>query len=399
MDKKKDLLYIEHPNKYVENTSAIEETTTKTEETTTKTEETKRFERNFYKVNQINKKGKIKGIYVFNTNSVKYTKEDVFSKTELDAIQKNNTKVFLSSQEIHIDDTIQMIKTKIMNELKDSSNSSNSSNYSSTDEMYLFCKTSEVLYPEKVFQFLTKKRGSNMNMTIVKDRMHTFLSNIDEDIDIPFNDLKETYNYNDILQLNFGTEPHIVYKTLGQKYFMGDNVNLISTNPFQIISNDLYSNRNIRSYPNVDNKLLLTSGEIIENNIYLCLAKDFMKSNRFTEINIIKAYYPKLFDHKIYNATELKNYKSNQDNKLNYFKSVDMFYDIYDESNNSNNSKNLKNLKYLMKGITFVHFTIQPTASITIPLEIIFKLLHATESLPLIKNNISSKPSFTTQIS
>jgi hypothetical protein len=266
MDKKKDLLYIEHPNKYVENTSTVEETK-KTEETKRfeetmnneeEEEETKGFKRNFYKVNQINKKGKIKGIYVFNTNSAKYSKEDVFSKTELDAIQKNNTKVFLSSQEIHIDDTIQMIKTKIMNEIKDSS----------TDEMYLFCKTSEVLYPEKVFQFLTKKRGLNMNMNISKDRMHTFLSNIDEDIDIP---LKETYNYNDILQINFGTEPHTVYKTLGQKYFMGDNVNLISTNPFQIISNDLYSNRNIRSYPNMDNKLLLTTGEVLENNIYLCL--------------------------------------------------------------------------------------------------------------------------------
>ena len=358
-----------------------------TEETMTEeikmTEETKIIEetimtqRNFYKVNKINKKGKIKSIYVFNTTSDKYNKEDVFSKSELDAIQKNNTNVFLSSQEIHIDDTIQMIKTKIMNEINNSSSSSTSSN-SSTDEMYLFCKTSEILYPEKVFQFLTKKRSIN----VTQDRMQTFLSNIDEDIDIPF---KEIYNYNDILQLNFGTDPHIVYKALGQKYFMGDNVNLISTNPFQIISNDLYSSRNIRSYPNMDNKLLLTSGEIVENNIYLCLAKDFMKSNRFTEINIIKAYYPRLFDHKIYNADELKNYKPNQDNKMDYFKSIDMFYDIYYES------KNLKNLKYLMKGITFVHFTIQPIANITIPLEIIFKLLHATESLPLIKNNISSK--------
>ena len=333
--------------------------------------------RNFYKVNQINKKGKIKSIYVFNTTSEKYNKEDVFSKDELDAIQINNTQVILSSQEIHIDDTIQMIKTKILNEFNNSF---------STDEMYLFCKTSEILYTEKVFQFLTKKRSNN----ITQDRLHTFLSNIDEDIDIPFNDFKEIYNYNDILEFNLGTDPHIVYKALGQKYFMGDNVNLISTNPFQIISNDLYSNRNIRSYPNIDNKLLLTSGEIVENNIYLCLAKDvmkYLKDNNLTEIYIIKAYYPKLFDHKIYNTTELKNnlIRTNHDNKLDYFKSVDLFYDIYNES------KDVKKLKYLMKGITFVHFIIHPIASINIPLEIIFKLLHATETLPLIKNNISSK--------
>jgi hypothetical protein len=60
-----------------------------------------------------------------------------------------------------------------------------------------------------------------------------------------------------------------------------------------------------------------------------------------------------------------------------------MFYDVY----------NLKttDLKYLSRGIKYIKAIIKPEFDINIPLEIIFKIIHATENSPLIKYNPSTR--------
>ena len=60
-----------------------------------------------------------------------------------------------------------------------------------------------------------------------------------------------------------------------------------------------------------------------------------------------------------------------------------MFYDVY----------NLRKteLNYLNKGIKFIKAVIRPQFDIKIPLEIIFKVVHATQENPLIKYNPSSR--------
>ena len=65
------------------------------------------------------------------------------------------------------------------------------------------------------------------------------------------------------------------------------------------------------------------------------------------------------------------------------FKSIDMFYDVY----------NLRKteLNYINKGIKFIKAVITPDFDIKIPLEIIFKVVHATQENPLIKYNPSSR--------
>jgi hypothetical protein len=60
-----------------------------------------------------------------------------------------------------------------------------------------------------------------------------------------------------------------------------------------------------------------------------------------------------------------------------------MFYDVY--------KLRKSELKYVNKGIKFIKAVIRPEFDIKIPLEIIFKVIHATEQNPLIKYNPSTR--------
>ena len=68
-----------------------------------------------YKVNHIIN-GNIATIYVFNGNVD--NNNDIFTSGELEEINTKNIKIIHSKQQIHLDDTIGMIKIKILNELK-----------------------------------------------------------------------------------------------------------------------------------------------------------------------------------------------------------------------------------------------------------------------------------------
>jgi hypothetical protein len=293
------------------------------------------IERNIYKVNNI-VDGKTKSIYIFNTSKNNNKPEDIFSKTKLAEIKNNNITLIFSSQQIHMDDTIGIIKLKLINELKNVS----------FDEIYLFCKKSESLNSENIYQILTKHK----KVEITNSRLTAFLSNV-EGIE-PISP-KDIYDYSDIIQLNANNKPHIISKPLGQNKIINDNETLIPTNPFQIVSNDLFVKIPTNLISN--NKLLLNSGTIIDNDIYLCLAKntmEFIQQKSLNQPNIIKAYFPLLFDKNIHNLEQLSTNQTNlisENNKLlnqhtfDYFKTVDMFYNIYYQRK--------KELNYLSKGI------------------------------------------------
>ena len=85
-----------------------------------------------YKVNHLVDKDTIKNIFVFFGNNldipnpnelfIKDQKNiifnDIFNEKELSKINENKTNVFFSKQQIHFDDSIGTIKTKILIEFK-----------------------------------------------------------------------------------------------------------------------------------------------------------------------------------------------------------------------------------------------------------------------------------------
>ena len=107
---------------------------------------------------------------------------------------------------------------------------------------------------------------------------------------------------------------------------------------------------------------------------------------------IIQLYYPFLYLKNIISFDQLESSeellkesskKILNENILRNFENIDLFFDIY---------KNKKtNLNYKISGVQYIKTVIHPEYEIKIPLEVIFKILHATERNPLIKYNASSR--------
>jgi len=343
-----------------------------------------------YKVNHIIN-GIIDTIYIFNgkKNKGSISDEDLkvfFCESEIQNINENKIKIKYSEQTIHFDDSIGTIKLKILNEFKNSI---------SIEEIYLYCQKIETFSSVLIYQTLTQ----NKKLPLTKVRLDQFISNIVSTVDgnlFVYDIVKDIYDYDDIVKMNLDGKQFIINKVLGQKFFMIENEYPFICNPYHVRSYDSFLERNSRkSLTTLNSHLLLNNGEILNNNIYLCLTQnvlEFDENNNIPQILSLKIYYPFLYGKNINNLEDLNENKSNllksnetllQSNTYDYFKTINMFYDIYKLRKNE--------LNYINKGIKFIKAVIKPIYNINIPLEIIFKLLHATKDNPFIKYNPSSR--------
>ena len=321
---------------------------------------------------------------------------DVFSRDELATIldTANNIRVKFSTQQIHYDDTISSIKQKIAIEFGHSI---------SLEEIYLFCLKEELLNSENVFQTLTQ----NGKYKLTKAALDSFLLNIKRDengrpitIALPESDKgADDYGYDDILALDINDKKFWIAKVLGQKYFISSNDYPFVSNPYNISEYDRFIERaSTKSLTTLNSNLLLNTGQIMGNNIYLCTAQEVVTSASEKDINesyIIKLYYPVLS--RKFNINSLEELESQRETLIEgnsrllspavmeTFKSVDLFYDVYKFSNPT------KSVKYKNSGIKYIKVAMRPLYKIKIPLDVIFKLIHATELNPLIKFNPASR--------
>ena len=330
-------------------------------------------------------------IYIFygtgETRSEEELIKTIFSDKESDEIAANKSKIVFSKQRLYPDDSIATIKIKILNEL---------SNIDvSIEEIYLFCKKIETLNSVSVYQSLTQ----NTKIALTRLRLEQFIDNICCDLEgnaFPKPEDKDIYSYDDIFEMKIDNKDYIVNKVLGQKFFIVENEYPFVCNPFDIKEYDKFFEQNSRkSLSTLNNHLLLNSGKIVDNTIYLCLAQDVLSSVEQKDLSqqtTIKIYYPFIYNKNILSLEDLErnraklieaNKKFNNEKTLNLFNTVNMFYDIYD--------LRTKELNYVEKGIKFIKAIMKPEFSVRIPLEIIFKIVHATEINPLIKYNPSSR--------
>jgi hypothetical protein len=83
---------------------------------------------------------------------------------------------------------------------------------------------------------------------------------------------------NDILSLNLEGKKFWVSKVLGQKFFILLNEYPFIYNPYDVTEYDEFIERITRkSLTTLNSHLLLSTGNIVENNIYLCLAADVLE--------------------------------------------------------------------------------------------------------------------------
>ena len=293
------------------------------------------FEDNpIYKVNHLIN-NEINKIYVFygkkETKDEKILFKKIFTEKEIENIEKNRIDVIIIEQKIHLDDSIGTIKIKILNEIKDIS----------IEEIYLFCEKKETLNSISVYESLTQ----NKKISLTNIRLEQFISNIvGDEFENEFikPNLKETYDYDDILELGLDNKKYIIEKVLGQKFFLIENEYPFVCNPFKVESYDSFFEKTSRkSLSTLNNQLLLNNGSIVDNNIYLCLAEDVLKyvsEKDISEENTLKIYFPFLYNLNINTLDDLYESKDKliEENKkfliektFDLFKTINMLYDIY----------------------------------------------------------------------
>lgn len=342
-----------------------------------------------YKV-KLSTNGAVSTIFVFSGKNPRENENELFDKVftaaEKEKINADGVTVQFCEQQIHFDDSISAIKLKILKELRQEI---------SVDELYLYCQKTEALSAVSVFQSLTQ----NNRLQLTKVRLDQFISNIVSDesgklFERPVD--KDTYSFDDIFDMGFNDKKYIVNKVLGQKFFIVENEYPFVCDPYSVTEYDQFFEKSARkSLTTLNSHLLLSSGSIIDNSIYLCLAKDvisYLDKQNVSEETTIKVYYPLLYNKNINSLDDLEtneiklreaSKKLLGEKTLASFKTIDMFYDVY----------NLRTteLNYINRGIKFIKAVIRPDFDVKIPLETIFKIVHATKENPLIKYNPSSR--------
>jgi len=354
-----------------------------------------------FKVNKLRDKNNIETIYVF-FGSAPNLEEDIdlnnlfmdepnndifngiFDENEKEYIQKEKTDIIFVRELIHIDDNIGTIKLKIFNAIN--------KEYS-INEMYLFCLKEEYLNPISIYQSLTQ----NDKLPLTKVRLDQILMNIYDQNEDPINfqiEQKDKYTFDDLIRLDLTDKEYLLGKPLGQKIVFTQEYPFIA-NPFMVNEYDILLERSRNEITTLNNSLLLETGSIYKNNIYLCFANDVFDVADINNISLeytSKIYYPFLYKDGIESIETLddkRNYLIETTNKIfssdteKSFKTIDMFYDMYETQ-----EKTIKFSENASKtGIKNIKIAIYPEYKIKIPIEVIFKLVHATQEFPLIKYN------------
>jgi hypothetical protein len=355
---------------------------------------------NIIKINHI-VNNTIKNIYVF-AGSIDINSESpwdlkdgtiVFSPKELDNIKEQNISVTILNGFIHSDDTISTIKTKIIKytELR-----------ISTAELYLFGITTKKLNPSVLYNQLTQ----NDTLKLTKERLCHLLLNIInikcddtnmESICSLLDDPRDILEFEDLLSIDsINWDEEINYTTpIGQKIVKKKQYPFVA-NPYNCSIKDPLLTREYEQMVTTQNlNLLFESGNLCNNNIYICLAEEVLEyASTVEDTNaqyMLNIYYPVLRSKHNITTTEqllsnkIKLYDEQQqlinDSFNAYNERVDLLYDIY-----YNKTEDI-DYEENSPGVLKLSFIIHPTQKINMPLETLFKLVHSSETLPMVKYN------------
>ena len=306
---------------------------------------------------------------------------DVFSHEELFIVNKDKTKVKFIKDQIHLDDTIETIKKKYLRAAV-----GKEATYSG---LYLFAKTKEQLDPTSVYQILTQDGQIDLDRT----RLIQFLLNINYPRIDSIAD-KETYDFDDIISLDLEREPHhTVAIPIGQKFVAREKTYPFTVNPFNVIAFDDFLVRNTEELLTTTNQnVLMDKPDILDRTLYACHALDvlrFSKANELSQKSTIDIYYPYLTNE---NLETIEQYESKKpeldaetqqmiddDNWLMNTENINLFYDI--------NGNKTNKIAAIESGIQSISIEIEPEYNYNLPLDVVFKLIHAEIGNPLIKYN------------
>lgn len=325
---------------------------------------------------------------------------EIFSDVEMSYARENFPKMKFSTQQIHKDDTIRIIKKKLLRDLGEDNIA-----YS---EIYLYGKTTETVNLLKFFYEKTKdddllttgalsSRPIGNESKLTKNMIGQLFMNLDTASKEIEDSTADYFSYDDILpHIKDGVEMGLAIP-LGQKFANYFDL-LFSPNPYDVLPSEQptfqYSAGN--SLMTFENHLLLSYGEIVDKTIYFCLTEDvfrYASDSGIPDGYMLRLYYPLLAKDGILSKADFDRQRGeliNNNKEIlrhqmwNQYEIVDSFYDIY---NVTMLQSAPRSLPYTRRGISSFKIVLHPEFQTEIPLEYLFKQFHATQHVPFVKYN------------
>ena len=311
--------------------------------------------------------------------------DDIFSEYE----QLQNVSVEFdiqaSSMQLHPDDSIHIIKKKILHELN--------MPLLSYGELYLFSKKTVTLHLHELYLEITKNETEPLTKPII-GQLLVNLEILDTDTLSYFANMEQpTCTYVDFMK---GFSKHTynidISIPIGRRFLKSREL-LYSANPYNVLNNSelVFHTSNKNALMSFENHLLLSYGKLVHNTVYVCFADNVFKYSENHSISsdyFMKLYYPILSKIDILTSDELMKQKPKlikDTTKImkpvlfNKYANIDTFYNIFNKRQNE--------LPYSTQGINKFHLILHPITNIVLPLEYIFKQIHATSVIPYIKYN------------
>ena len=339
-----------------------------------------------YKVFQVNKERHYSHIIIFNGNDqTTLNLSEWFSEIEIADINLHNTQVTFSNNIIHSDDTIRTIKWKVLDAMKNAT--------VSYPEIYLYAKQTRSIDLFDIYQKITQNDKYTFRSNMLAQLLQNLHINNDIIESIPSQD---EYTFETLFKY-IPSQPRSINIPVGQKFasftdflYPADPYDNVSSteNPFkQTVDNNLIT---------FENDLLLHYGKIDDNNLYLCLIGDVLPYTETIGMSneyIIRLYYPVIANKDIITRQGVDDNRYtfiDEDTKLRnnkeigqYNTDIDMLYKIYNDRKSELNGAN--------KGIKQIELIMHPENVVNLPLDVIFKNIHASKDVPCVKYNPGSR--------
>jgi hypothetical protein len=342
----------------------------------------------------------IKKIYVFKGN---HTINDgwknengisIFSEKESIKIATNSIPVELIDSYLHEDDTVSTVKKKIIQ---------HTNLRISLKELYMFGVHVKKINPSVLYNQLTQVE----TLELTQERLCQYLLNLlpagCDDVEESnkctsfMDEDKDVYDFEEFMALKNieWDDPQNITVAIGQKIALRKQFPY-TVNPYNCIVMDSILKNDIDGKITTQNSnLLFEYGNLCENNIFICIAEEVLEYSNsvpgLTQKNFLAVYFPNLvIKENIDNLEQLKDQKirlydetKSQIDKsfIKYNEKIDLLYNIFYERKTD--------LQYQdnTPGILKMDFTMHPKYSVKLPLEILFKLIHSDDKIPMIKYN------------
>ena len=317
---------------------------------------------------------------------------EFFSNVEWEYIQDKTENIFIcNSIQIHSDDSVKILKQKIKKELQ---------NYRILDinenDMYLFVAGIKTFQPLSMYKRLTNEDTISLTKPMLTQMMMNYYGLDDSELEPdflhhPLYESKETFVYEDLLEFKWFYGDKQVEKgkkakkiPLGFRFIRNKSIgssgsgleDLFCSNPFDNLFPLYHISRDV-FLQSFELDFLFRYGDFIENTIYLCTYSDVNTFLSFENKNeLLNVYFP-------YHTDEQQN---NQIGSTYFWEEQELIDTIYTISTLPENYDN-QIINYKSFGITSFHFIIHPETTNHLPLETIFKNIHASKQIPIIQFN------------